>query len=642
MTEYSNASTISDMFRFLLSTIIDKPAFLLLTGMYMVFFNVAEAELFSNETIKTFYTKIQLIIGIFMIFKLSISVLEAIVSPEKLTAKKTGTMSIIARVFISLALLTALTPINIPNPSNEYERKLKNNGLIFGTLYSLQHRILSNNTLGILILGNNAYNTNTGDDSFKIMGDSLKDAANTFASTILKSFMRINLVPEDERVTDANGKTNEFNSQNWVCKNISSEVINEYKDIKADPQKLLTLINLDCDSAQGTFWGKLQSYGNKLAFNGYYVFTYNPLGGIAAFVFAFLLLTFTVDIAIRSIKLAVLRLIAPIPVISYMSPNSKDNGALGTWAKSLISTYLDIFIRLTIIYIVIYLIQDIIHNGISLGNTGGLVGGISFILIAFGLFLFARQAPKFIKDALGMKGNGMSNFGLNAVLAGVGAARAGGTMHDALDSARDAIDTGVNAYNQGKAAPGLFGNYNSGRDYAAKMITGDDKMTWNQMHRGMNNLAREGITPENADAVHDAALNAKSFTETMESNAEKGIYTYKVWNSARGAYDDVKYKYTDGAGHIQDVGDNGEGMDLALEQQRTRSAKLESSDSKIDAEVKKYGANRSWRDKTRREPHSNPYQARRSDRFNARYRDGADNNNRKQGPQAGIDITTHL
>lgn len=639
MTEFNKPSTIMDLIRLIFS-FIDKCAFYLLTSMYMVFFNVAEAELFSNETVKNFYTRIQLIIGIFMVFKLSISVLEAIISPEKLTAKKTGTMSIIARIFISLALLTALMPINIPNPSNEYERKLKNNGLIFGILYSFQHRVLSNNTLGILILGSDAYTSNSedGNDDFKIMGDSLKDAANTFASTLLRTFMRINLVPEDERVTDENGKANEFNPQNWVCTNINDDVIDEYKKIDADPQKLLKFINLECDSGQGSFWAKLKKFGNKLAFNSYYVFTYLPLSGIAAAVFAFLLLTFTVDIAIRSIKLAILRLIAPIPVISYMSPNGKDSGALGTWAKALTSTYLDIFIRLTMVYIVIYLIQDIIHNGIALGTTGGLVGGISFVLICLGLFLFARQAPKFIKDALGMKGPGMSNIGLNAVLAGVGAKKAGGTMHDALDAARDSVDTGINAYNQGKAAPGLFANYNSGRDYAAKMITGDDKMTWNQMHRGMNNLAREGITPENSDAVHSAALEASSFTKTMEDNAKKGIYTYKVWNSARGAYDDVKYKYTDGAGHIQDVGDNGEGMDIALEQQRTRSAKLESSDNKIDAEVKKYGGNRSWRDKNRREPHSNTYQAYRSDRFNSRYRGGPDSGT----TQAGIDTTTHL
>lgn len=475
MTEYSKASTISDLVRTVLTTLIDRPAYLLLTSMYMVFFNVAEAELFSNATVKAFYTRIQLIIGIFMVFKLSISVLEAIVSPEKLTAKKTGTMSIIARIFISLALLTALTPINIPNPSNEYERKLKNNGLIFGVLYSFQHRVLSNNTLGILILGSDAYNTNSedGDDDFKIMGDSLKDSANTFASTLLRSFMKINLVPEDERKTDANGNTDEFNSQNWVCKNIDEKVIDIYKDIKSDPQKILTFVNLDCDSAQDSdsFLAKLQSFGNKLAFNGHYVFSHSFLGGIAAYVFAFLLLTFTVDIAIRSIKLAVLRLIAPIPVISYMSPNSKDSGALGTWAKALTSTYLDIFIRLTMIYIVIYLIQDIIHNGIALGTTSGIVGGISFVLICLGLFLFAKQAPKFIKDALGIKSDGGGSVGLSLVAAGLGTIRGGGSKKDVFENMMEASRAAQNGGKDpvsGNSYKANLGSYKDIRDSIIK------------------------------------------------------------------------------------------------------------------------------------------------------------------------------
>ena len=54
---------------------------------------------------------------------------------------------------------------------------------------------------------------------------------------------------------------------------------------------------------------------------------------------------------------------APIPIISYMSPKAKDNGAFGTWVKSLTSTYLDIFIRLGVVYLILYLIQDIITNG---------------------------------------------------------------------------------------------------------------------------------------------------------------------------------------------------------------------------------------------------------------------------------------
>ncbi len=621
-----NAGIVNNTIRSVMTLIIDRPAFFLLKILYIVFISVAETELFNDSTIRHVYYKIQLILGIFMIFKLSVSVLEAIVNPDKLTAKKTGTMSIIARIFISLALLAALTPINIPNPKNDYEKKLKNNGLIFGVLYSLQSRILGQDTLGRLILGNELTVSSGKSDELKKQRNSyLTNAANSFTSTVLKTFMRINLVSEKDRVQNTTGEPDEANSQNWVCQNIDSNILDTYNDASSDPQEILDYINEDCSSG-------LKSK---------YVFAYLPLGGIAAYVFAFLLLTFTIDVAIRAIKIAILRLIAPIPVISYMSPNPKDNGAMGTWAKALMTTYLELFTRLLIVYIVIYLIQRIIFDGLTISASySGLITPIAYIMIFLGLFLFAKQAPKFIKDAIGMKGPGMSNIGLNAALSGLGSLRAGATAGDAFDAARESVDTDINAYNQGKAAPSIATSYNTGRDHAAKMLTGDDKMTWQAMHRGQNRLAREGITPENADALHSAATEASAFTERMEKDFSNGLIQYR---DASGNLH--SYKYKDANGNIRVVNDKHE-MSLALDQQRALSSKLSSRDSKVDAEIKKHGANRSWKYKSR--PNVKPQTTGRMGSIN---QDIADYTNIKYGDtnmadtpnvsQAGVDIKTH-
>lgn len=588
-----------------------------------------------------------------MIFKLSISVLEAIVNPEKLTAKKTGTMSIIARIFVSLALLAALTPINIPNPKNEYEKKLKNNGLIFGVLYSFQSRILQQNTLGRLILGNElTANDNSNTNIKTLAGVTLSDSANSFSSTILKTFMRISLVPKKQRVQNDTNKPDELNKKNWVCQDINSKVLDVYSDVNADPQVLLSLVNLDCDTAANSgIFSWFKSAGKKVAYSANYAFTYNPLGGIAALVFSFLLLTFTIDVAIRAIKIAVLRLIAPIPVISYMSPNPKDNGAMGTWAKSLMTTYLELFIRLLMVYLVIYLIQDMIRNGLIIGTSGGLIGGVSFILICFGLFLFAKQAPKFIKDALGMKGPGMSNIGLNAALAGIGAARAGGTAHDVFAAARDSVDTGMEAYNQGKAAPTMGADYNVGRDYAAKMITGDDKMTWKNMHRGQAQLAREGITMKNANDLHDAALEASAFTKRMQNDYTRykdgdGIAYYTDKNGVRQSYKFKTYSEDEDGNTIETIHDvsNADEFTLALKQQQELSGILEAKDSKVDAELKKYGASPGYRDKKRKgyDKYTNPVKGRytrRANRYNIKYYKKKDEDDISM---AGQDIRPHI
>lgn len=170
MTDLMPAGVISDLIRTVLTTLIDRPAFLILGVVYEVFFKVATAELFTNELVRTIYYRCQMVIGIFMLFKFSVTILEGIVDPNRVTDKKNGAGKIISRIITSLVILALITPINISNPSNKWEEQLNSNGIIFGALYSLQDRILTNNTLGKLILGT-LDNSNDKNASLKEAGD---------------------------------------------------------------------------------------------------------------------------------------------------------------------------------------------------------------------------------------------------------------------------------------------------------------------------------------------------------------------------------------------------------------------------------------------------------------------------------------
>lgn len=205
MTDTTEVNWMWDLFRGI-GRFLDNIVYWLLGLMYEIFFNVASAELFTNETVKNFYGRVQLILGVFMIFKLAVSIVKGIVNPDTFTDKNNGMGNIVMRIVFSLVMLTLIVPINIPNARNEYEIQLNNNGLLFGTLYSLQNRILSNNTLGRLILGTtDNLSTNADDTNSKTK---LKQSANLFTTTILKGFIRINVKDE----TDGETK-----KSNWVC-----------------------------------------------------------------------------------------------------------------------------------------------------------------------------------------------------------------------------------------------------------------------------------------------------------------------------------------------------------------------------------------------------------------------------------------
>lgn len=622
MVDLMPATTISDLIRTVLVTVIDRPAFLILNVVYQVFFNVATVELFSNVTVRTIYYRCQMVIGIFMLFKFAVTILEGIVDPTRITDKKQGAGKIITRIITSLVILALITPINIPNPANKWEEQLKNNGIIFGALYSLQDRILTNNTLGKLILG-------TLEDS-DAKNNSVAEAGSQFAKSIVQSFIRYNL-KSGTLDTPPDGGEYEDVISNRVC-TTDSDVEDKYNN--GNTQEILSLVNLECSAQNG---GNLSSTLKKVFGGAQYVFAYSPIGGICAYIISIILIGFTVDIAIRAIKLAVLRLIAPIPIISHMNISAKESkgeDSFSLWVKSLTTTYLDLFIRLAVLYFVLALIQQIISPGgvrIKLGT--GLPGALAFVFVVIGLLLFARQAPRFLTEALGLQGT-MSNIGLSAILSGAGAIRAGGTLGDARDAIRNSTDNNINAINSGKAAPGLGMAYNSGRDLAAQMITGNDKMTYNQMRRGRRMLAEEGITPDNADKVHSAALAAAAFTDRMADDAKAGRFTYLNEDGTTS-----HYKFRDENG-IHDV-TNAQEMSLALDQQRTISGTLQSKDKKIDAEISRHGQSRSWRDNKRMDPlgHTTRRNQYRADRHNTRYNKGPDSiqNNR----QAGLDVTAH-
>lgn len=478
MTDYMTANTINDLFRSLFA-LLDRAAYWLLGIMYEILFNVASADIFANETVQKFYGRVQMIIGVFMIFKLAVSIIQGIINPDTFTDKKSGMSSIIGRIVFALIMLTVLTPINIPGARTDYEINLNNNGLLFGTLYELQDRILENNTLGRLILGTND-GTSSGNTA-TTQQEKLKKSANMFTSTILKGFVRINLKDTG---------TDETNPDDRVCSYIDQDVLDAYASLEASPNQILSLVNASCEGQNEGFFEKMAGFFKRLFSGDRYVFAYIPIiSTIVAAVFVYILLGEIITIAIRSIKLAVLRLLAPIPIISYIDPKSEKDGAFSAWVKALTSTYLELFLHLAVIYFVIFLIQDMIVNGLVINTGTGIIGVISAIFIWIGLFFFVKQAPKFIKDILGVKGSS-SNIGLAGLLGGTAMAVGGGGMKGFALGALQGTETATQGYNQGKAVP-LGAVYSQNSDLMAKIRTGDK-----DAHGGLSGYMQDRLNYE--------------------------------------------------------------------------------------------------------------------------------------------------
>ena len=161
----------------------------------------------------------------------------------------------------------------------------------------------------------------------------------------------------------------------------------------------------------------------------------------------------------------------------------------------MISTYVDLFVRIAIVYFGLFLIQIVLNGGMDIFGTDAkgytFVYGVSLIFIILGILVFIRQAPQFIRDILGIKGKPMGNVGLSSMMAGTAALLGRAGLAGAGAAAIGAFGAASEAAAQGKPAP--FG-WASGRDLAAQLRTGDSKARGGIVNAANQRLQRASAT----------------------------------------------------------------------------------------------------------------------------------------------------
>lgn len=334
------------------------------------------SDLFANPTfVNTIYRRIYVVLAIFMVFKLTFSFIQYIINPEAMTDKEKGVGKLITRTIVMLVLII-FVPIL-------FFEEITVSGSNKGTLLNvLQRGVLK--TLPQIVLGVNSteINKNTGSDGEAI------------ALMMLGSL---------------------YYKEDCEAKNSTCEVG----------------LNAAVDNFN-SFESTIVLDGNQ---NGTFDYSYLwPLTTVAGIALVVILLGIAVDVAVRVFKIMVLQMIAPIPIMSYIDPKASKDGAFSSWLKMYISTYLDVFIKVGTVYLLMLLIGNLFTDNGIFGSqikqhTGFTTKNFLVIFLIIGLFKFAKDAPKFIKDAMGIKDSGGGGIfgGLKALGAATGAIAGGVT-----------------------------------------------------------------------------------------------------------------------------------------------------------------------------------------------------------------------
>ncbi len=394
---------------------IDGVLYSLLDNAYDLVIKLSTAELLKHATIKSLTENLYIIFGVVAFFRLALLLVNAIIDPEKLNEKGKGLSNIFFRV-VGMIILLAVTPF------------------LFEMSYELQGKIVgadaSKNIIFKTILGNNA-NIASSDNSNA--GKALQNIALSSLITIDKNYLVKNGAQcKYEEIKDENGKvtgydytkiTNENNygfcplicvSNNdgtctpqggyvydekkcyWEnCRNAVTEYNKMYVNEYMSPTKLASYVGVSTKIEDKETGIKQEVY----VYNYMFIIT-----GIVGVAMTYIIISFAIDIAVRMFELIVLEILSPLFIATFVDPKSAQSGPFKNWLSAVGKSYASLYLRLAIIALMILLISII--NQSKMFQSMGEVSGWAKIFMVIGLLIFAKKAPKWIGDMIGIKGEG--------------------------------------------------------------------------------------------------------------------------------------------------------------------------------------------------------------------------------------------
>lgn len=402
----------------------------IISVLYQVFEGVANVNLFSEATFKKITSRIYIIMGIAMLFIFAYNLVLMIINPEE--KKSTGqTTKIVKETIISLVLVILLPTIF--NYMSIFQRHVLESGILSQIIlgdtggtsaekcdYS-QYTIYNEYDIGnvedtsflnwktILSLGIYQIYLSTKDstptsmltESCKYYSDELSPSqrgAYALPATIFSAFYYPTRV--------------DYNScEDWIeaCKddkNCSTNDVSEPEDKEMcayyvyDVKLAKYMGNIAPFNSESKFYSKVKADDGTFEFNG--------LLALAAGVLAlYMFVCYTIAIGTRVAKLGFLQIISPIAVMMRIIPKQKE-AMFDKWLKNLINTYLDVFIRLIIIYFSLFaisLVPDVIATLFSSIEGSWYVAALSTVVVILGILMFAQKAPELFKEFFGSVGN---------------------------------------------------------------------------------------------------------------------------------------------------------------------------------------------------------------------------------------------
>lgn len=419
-----------------LCLLIDSFIYGIVSKLFSLFVELANysSMFFSKSVISSFTGRIYILVGVIALFIIVYSLLMSIANPDDAIKGKNSGPKIIMNLVTSIVLI-ALVPS------------------IFNFAYAAQEAILGDDIIGRIFLGTTTHDVNTNEgfiynesagEAYKIESNNtptnlVKQHGNNLAWSVLNAFFYPEDVNGDGTPDDIETKW----SNSWGnYRNTSSGIrtVTCWTGIAAIAVNVISIPFSGGATTAGLpyttgiaaaacgvaianegvasigyeltdeilYWGEMKqriiadgefslmsAFAEKIEADE---ITYMPIvSTIVGLILLYLIFSFCIDLGLRAVKLAFYQMIAPIPIFMRILPNNK---VFGNWTKAVITTFVEVFTRMVILYTIVFLASNI-------SNTNLPGGFFAKMVIIMGIVTFGKQAPKLLAEVTGIDSGNM-------------------------------------------------------------------------------------------------------------------------------------------------------------------------------------------------------------------------------------------
>lgn len=421
-------------------SLLDGMAYTLLNAGYNVFYAVSRIDIFGTDGGETLYneitSRIYSAISIIMVFVFAYYLIMMIIDPDGGKGKATSAL-------VKETIIAFVTVILLPT--------------VFRYMSLFQKHVIVNNTIGNIILGSSgATSTNPGKQvSLIVLTSFYHPEGSSYGDYFDNEGGFIGHTAAVDKCVEG-GANRDKVCETWA------DVLEEYAS----------------DTAKGTASAifKTSSLYYEIDEEGGMEYLWVITTGVGLVV-AWFFFSYAIDIGTRAVKLGFLQLIAPAPVLMKIFPSGKKT--FDSWFAEIKKSYLEIFLRLAIIFFIVKLcsmvpnfVDAVLHSGS--GVDGGIfTKAIATVCLILGLLKFAKDAPQLFKTIFasggglfagldwkpGMKRRVSEN---EYAMKGIGATT--GLVSGALGA-------GVMAYNKKRMSADTEGSVGRGKAFAQSLGT---------------------------------------------------------------------------------------------------------------------------------------------------------------------------